>query len=175
MSDRLPDRDTLKQLLDYDPETGKLYWKARPREMFTSQAVCDAWNRRYAGGEALAAKNARGYLHGGLLGKDVFTHRVIWKLVFGTCAEDIDHENGRRDDNRLVNLRSVSHRENSKNRALRFDNPAGHHGVRSKNGRWSARIEDRYLGTFDTKEAAIIARKTAEVTLGYHANHGRSA
>ena len=30
----LPDQALLRQLLDYDPETGILRWKARPPEMF---------------------------------------------------------------------------------------------------------------------------------------------
>jgi len=52
MKKQLPSVETLRQLLDYDPETGILTWKPRPVEMFRThhKRICAT---RYAGKEAL--------------------------------------------------------------------------------------------------------------------------
>src|SRR5690625_5199426 len=53
MADKiLPTPEQLRELLRYEPETGKLYWKARPAELFKDKRSHGAWNARYAGKEA---------------------------------------------------------------------------------------------------------------------------
>lgn len=43
-------------------------------------------------------------------------HRVVWYLHHGYWPENIDHINGIRTDNRICNLREVTHEENCQNR-----------------------------------------------------------
>lgn len=168
-------------LLKYEPETGKLFWKERVPEMFKSQRDCNAWNARWSGEEAFAASGNHGYKYGKVLGVEYLAHRVIWLLHTGSWpADQVDHVNGARSDNRLSNLRAVSRAENAKNKRLRVDNTSGVHGVywRPRYQKWGARIEvggkTKHLGYFDDKNAAIDARKRSEAELGYHANHGIS-
>jgi len=48
----LPTPERLRQLLRYEPETGLLFWLARPREMFSTQRAFSTWNARFAGQQA---------------------------------------------------------------------------------------------------------------------------
>lgn len=175
-----------RQLLDYDPETGKLFWKARPRELFESDRIFRSWNTKWAGKEGFATVRESGrsgykcYI-GGIFDKSHKAHRVAWAIYYGEWPEHIDHINGDTLDNRICNLRSVSHRENMMNASLPSDNKSGRIGVcfNKKTGKWLATIKinrrHKYLGDFTLKEDAIAAREAAERELGFHANHGRPA
>lgn len=160
----LPTPEELRKRLRYDPETGKLYWL---------RGVCEIV-------EAFTTRDRGGYLKSRINGRHVYAHRAIWALVRGEWPpHEVDHINGVRDDNRLVNLRCVSHAENTRNRARSSNNTTGRTGVRlqKKTGRWEARIkvDGRYihLGTFQRIEDAVKAREKAEIRHGFHPNHDR--
>jgi len=93
--------------------------------------------------------------------------------------DEIDHINGIRTDNRLVNLRSVTHRENQKNIKRSTCNTSGRVGVRWEGHRskWRSAIKvdgrEKHLGSFDSFAEASAARKAAEIKYGFHKNHGR--
>lgn len=179
---QLPSPDELRQLLRYEPETGKLYWRMRSESMFRDRAkpapqLCAAWNTRYANAPALSHRNNRGYLSGHIAGAAILSHRAIWAMVHGEWPEFIDHINGDRADNRLCNLRAVSRAENNRNRRLNHNSASGVCGVKQlPNGRWTARIrvdgKNQWLGTFDTVEHAAAVRSLAERENGFHKNHG---
>ncbi len=175
----LPSKEVLEQLLDYEPDTGRLYWKPRPASMFASEQASRTWNTRYAGKEAFTSLDRKGYVQAGIFNKVYRAHRVIWALVHGDADGHIDHINGNRSDNRLDNLRLVSRKENQRNQKLHSDNTSGVNGVswKKNRGKWQAycHIDRKYihLGLFDTKTEAIAARKAALVMLEYHPNHGR--
>lgn len=173
----------LRQLFDYDPESGALFWRYRPDSMFTDGKQAAAhnaaiWNGKNAGNPA-CSKSAAGYLETSIWSRRVYAHRVIWKLVHGVDAADIDHVNGDRADNRLSNLRNVSHAANGKNMKVRKNNTSGVMGVRweERLGKWHARImpgrRNIHLGVFDSFDDAVAARRAAEVRYGYHPNHGQ--
>lgn len=108
-------------------------------------------------------------------GQIYYTHRLIWKLLYGEDPLEIDHINGNRSDNRITNLRSVSRLENMRNAKRRSSNASGVTGVfwlkdRSK---WRAYISKKTLGEFNKFEDAVAVRKQAEKEYGYHPNHGR--
>lgn len=108
-------------------------------------------------------------------GRTYYTHRIIWKLLYGEDPVEIDHINGNRSDNRITNLRSVSRLENMRNMKKMPSNTSGVAGVfwlkdRSK---WRATISQKILGNFKKFEDAVAARKQAEKEYGYHPNHGR--
>jgi hypothetical protein len=181
---QLPTPDELRQLLRYEAETGRLYWREREPRHFRSpgniglRAVCSNWNRRYAGNEAFRHTNAKGYRQGTLASVKVEAHRVAWAVHHGYWPQEIDHINGDKGDNRPANLREVTRQQNSCNRSQRSDNRTGVTGVVFKNGRYVARIQangkERFLGSFSSLDAARTARKGAERELGYHENHGRA-
>lgn len=180
---------TLRLLLRYDPETGDLYWLPRDSSWFgptrfkTAQQVCNWWNGRFAGTRALAAKGFHGCLAGNLLGKSCYAHRAAWALHAGVWpSEEIDHINGDRADNRIVNLRAVSHAVNMTNKKLYASNKSGAHGVawHPTKRRWAAYItisgKRKQIGMFASCDEAIAARRARErVTNAFHANHGRAA
>lgn len=172
--------ELLRELLDYDPETGKLTWLPRTKDNHPNDQVRRRLNTQFAGREAFTTTSSKGYKRGILLNRDFLAHRVIWALHTGAWPEDqIDHVNGNRSDNRIENLRVVSNQENQKNQRLYSNNTSGYMGVLWNKGckRWSSRIQvdggNLHLGLFDDIEDAIAARKEAEIKHGFHENHGR--
>ncbi|MEO0449071.1 MAG: HNH endonuclease signature motif containing protein [Pseudomonadota bacterium] len=178
------DEQLFNELLHYEAETGKLYWKERDVRFFkdgkqTADHNCKAWNGRYAGTEAFTATSANGYKVGRIFKRTLRAHRVIWTMVHGEEPNVVDHINGVRADNRLTNLRSVTASQNSQNMRMRDSNTSGVTGVsfHKQRGRWQAYItvnnKAQNLGHFDNKDDAIAARKAAEIEHGFHPNHGR--
>jgi hypothetical protein len=92
----------------------------------------------------------------------------------------IDHINGDSMDNRIDNLRLVTHKENSLNKKLSSNNKSGVVGVskNSRNKKWKADItynnQKYYLGEFNNFDDAVKVRKAAEIKYGFHKNHGRN-
>ena len=146
------------------------------------------WNGRYAGKPALATKGTHGYPYGSIDDKPFQAHRVIWALYYGEWpALEIDHINGVRDDNRIVNLRQATSAQNSQNIGAYSNSKTGIRGVSWSNAhkRWVARImvERKHinLGYFtDIKDAeraylAAAAKLHGEFTRTPRTdeNHGR--
>lgn len=158
----------IKSRLRYEPDTGRIFWIKGNR----------------AGKQAFTYVSKRGYHvstfrhEGGCT--TLAAHRVAWSLSHGEWPSgQIDHINGNRLDNRLVNLRDVVNAENARNSAMTSRNTSGVNGVylHNQTGKWCAQI-DAFgktvgLGLFTEKRDAVIARKAAERVLGYHPNHGR--
>lgn len=153
----------------YDQSTGKLYWRLSK-------------GRSLKGSEAGSLDKSSGYVCIRLDGKLYQAHRIIWEMFNGPIPEgmQIDHINHIRCDNRLINLRLVTQKENRKNNSRQKNNTSGIAGVYwDKNrGKWHVQIKldgkTRALGRFDDFFEACCARKSAERFLGFHINHGRS-
>lgn len=142
--------ETVRSLLDYDPDSGVLTWRDTDRHGF---------NRCLVGTPALTARSTRGYLQGRLQGKNVRAHRVAWCHYYGAWPTgQIDHINRDKTDNRISNLRDVSASENMRNTHRAPD--AGL--IPRPNGRWQVQLrrggEQHYGGTFSNKQEAAEAR-----------------
>ena len=163
--------DIAKQLLYYEPDTGKLYWRARPPAMFRSSASYKRWNARYSGREALATPDANGALHGTVLGESCYAHRIAWLIVHGEWPEEIEHLNGDKSDNRLANLKAVPHMEMMGRRALSRNNTSGVNGVSfcKSAQRWKFQLRRKCRlienESFDTKADAIAYREAVMAAL----------
>jgi hypothetical protein len=171
----------LRELVAYNPDTGELRWKLRGVEHFRRDRDCDGWNTKYAGKVAFNTLWPNGYRAGHLFKKTYLAHRVAWAVHHGHWPElQIDHINGRREDNRICNLRVVSAEDNQKNVKQRRDNTSGAKGVDylPTSGLWRARIvqngKRQTLGRFADLSEAVAARLRAEQVCGYHPNHGRA-
>ena len=84
--------------------------------------------------------------------KSVMVHRVVMASFFGPSDLEVDHINHIRDDNRLENLRYVTHKENvrhSKNYRRRLN------GFESKN--WSEKKIDRKLEIVSNNSCSLFA------------------
>ena len=180
----LPSQEVLRQLLDYDPETGALTWRERDPCCFPEGKNGKAWNAskwngRFAGKRAFTTKMASGHLSAGLFGKTRFAHRVVWKWMTGEDPKTVDHINGDPTDNRWSNLRSVSQTINSRNCKISKNNTSGANGVRldKRRSTWVASItvdrRKKYIGEFPDYKQAVKARRAAEKAHGFHENHGR--
>ena len=175
-------QEKLLKLFDYDSETGCLIWVNRPIEHFAGERHFKAWNTRHAG-KLAGAFGVDGYTSVLIRKERFLAHRIIWVHQYGDVDDfhlfEIDHINRDRSNNRLNNLRLVTTEINLKNHPRRKDNTSGVTGVGwSKYKRmWFARInydrKDKFLGYFQTIEAATSARIDAANKHGYHPNHGQ--
>ena len=173
----------VKELIDYHPDTGEIFWRVRDRRHFQNDGEHRYWNKRWAGMPA-------GYIqHNKILNQKYVVmpvlrtrqraHRMIWLWVHGELPDDIDHINGCSTDNRILNLRSVDRTTNLRNRARFKNNTSGVTGVvwTRRNNKWRAQIrvntKQKCLGYHADKFEAICARKSAEIRYGFHPNHGR--
>ncbi len=125
---------------------------------------------------------SQGYRLIGLKNKHYLGHRLAWMLYTGAWpVGQIDHINGCRSDNRIINLRDVGQIENGRNQRMPSSNTSGVVGVswcKSKR-KWSARIKvdrkQKNLGYFDSLDEAAKVRKKSEKHFGFHENHGKPA
>lgn len=179
--------EQISKLLRYDSGNGRLFWLPRTPDQFagtegrTAEHACANWNSKFSGKEAFTATNGHGYRRGTIFNRRYQAHRIVWLLHYGKWpAADIDHINGDRADNRLINLRSVSRAENAKNQRARITNTSGVLGVSwdKQTGKWRVSIQiegqTRKIGRFPDIESAAAARKAADLRFGFHPNHGRS-
>ena len=172
----------LHTLLEYLPETGQFFWKNRCASLFSSPHQAKAWNNKFAGKEAFTSLDGKGYKHGDIFNKRVYPHQLAVVMTYGsyeTSSYAVDHINGDRVDNRIVNLRLVSYRENALNCKRPRHNTSGHVGVtwHKQASKWMAQVQFEgkcyYLGLFDDISLALDARNKKQKELGFHENHGR--
>jgi hypothetical protein len=161
MAERDLSAERLREIVEYDPETGAMIWISR------TSARCRV-------GGAVGNINGAGYRECRIDGARTYVHRVAWFIVHGVWHDGhIDHINGIKSDNRIANLRAVSASTNIQNqKRARSDNKSGLLGVAphfGHPGRFTAQIHVRgkkkHLGCFDTAESAHAAYIEAKRTL----------
>jgi hypothetical protein len=153
------EQDLLKELLNYDPETGIFTWAVD--------------RQRYKAGTIAGSINSCGYVHIGINGKTYKAHRLAWVYVYGSISKElqIDHINRNRVDNRISNLRLATSVEQGQNITHSIRNTSGYPGIswQKSHNKWRARImlnrKSISIGYFDTPEAANDARIKAKAEL----------
>lgn len=156
MNTKLIEAARLRELLDYNQETGIFTWKVR-------RAAVKA-------GAQANSKNQKGYIGICVDKKHYKAHRVAWLFVYGSWPDgEIDHINGVKDDNRISNLRAVPKSLNQQNqRQARSDSSSGLLGVSwySAGNKWKADIrvdgKKKHLGYFHCKDTAHQAYLSAK-------------
>ena len=156
------------EYLRYDHKTGDIFWRV---------------NRLRAKSDDVAGNlMSNGYIQIELAQTNHRAHRIAWLLFYGEWPSlGIDHINGDRSDNRIVNLRIADQQTNARNIRLPKDNTSGVIGVSwcKDRKKWAARIKAsahgpyKHLGRFDLKSQAVDARRRAEKKYGFHPNHGK--
>ena len=162
------EQSELLKRLSYDWLTGIFVWK-KP-----------AGTKTKIGDIAGTMSSTTGYVQIQIDGQLYRAHRLAFLYMRGYMpSEEVDHKNHVRHDNRWLNLRDVTHRENHLNESLSKNNTSGKTGVswnkQGKNWRASIWIDGKCknLGHFNDLNEAINAREKAEIDNKYHVNHGR--
>lgn len=144
-------KEDVRERLNYHADTGKFSWVSAP-----SRAVC--------AGSMAGSVHPSGHVYISLKRKLYAAHRLAWLYVYGTWPRcSIDHINGDPADNRIENLRELSHVKNLQAaRKARRDNRSGLLGVtfRKDVAKWQARIQRNKqmlsLGLYASPEEAHI-------------------
>jgi hypothetical protein len=144
-----PSLDLLRARLSYDAETGVFTWRKKPGRSMVEGAVAGCLNHY-------------GYTVIGVEGELYYAHRLAWLWMTGEWpADQIDHRNGVRGDNRWENLRQATNQLNQANRKRNAG--AFMKGITKykPNGKWQAQIsvEGKHisLGYFRCPAAAHLA------------------
>lgn len=156
----LPDVDYLRSILGYDPLTGIVTW------------LVDAASSVRAGSEA-GTLHSDGYFRVMIGRKTYALHRVIWKIYHGVDPVGVvDHRDGVGSDNRIVQLRDASQRNNQWNRTVNRRSKTGVKGVvfNSRRQVYEINIKDAEgkrapSGTFRTVEDALARLDELRVEL----------
>jgi len=152
-------QERLKELFDYDPETG---W-------FTN---------RFSRGRAKAGEIAGSYA-GHIQGYrrividygKYYEHQLAWLFVYGEWLDEVDHIDTDGSNNAIINLRPCTRTQNNCNRSQQ---PTGESGLRGayldkRSLKWYSHIQFggqvTHLGTFNTAEEAHLAYEAAAESL----------
>lgn len=149
--------DLLREFLNYDKDSGVFTWRVTN-------------SNRAVQGKSAGCYRRDGYGRCQIDGREYLLHRLAWLYIHGSWPNGvIDHINRNPRDNRIENLRDVSHSENRQNTLESAANRSGKKGVsRHKSGVWRAAIQaagkSKHIGYFATLEQAAQAYATAAAT-----------
>lgn len=151
----MTDFEYFSKFFVYNKETGEFYWRI---------SIIG-----HPAGEKAGTTDNKGYRILRIGGRAFKAHRVAWLLTYGVWPSTIlDHINRKESDNRIENLRETTYSQNQSNsRKFKgvYEGRASFYSQITHNGK---RI---YLGSFPTKELAILAYETKYKELK-HANLG---
>lgn len=143
--------DRLRELLDYEPETGHFRWRVYR-------------NSKCKPGTLAGYKMKQGYWCIEINGVAYLAHRLAWLHTTGAWPEElVDHINGDKADNRWCNLREASERQNAWHRPRE-----GVHRLKGRHSKpFASAISPNgkriHLGTFNTAEEARAAYLAATI------------
>ena len=160
MTKKILTHQELKNLLEYDKNTGNFFWKE---------------SRGNIKKGSLAGTNKKNWYVDIKINKTLYkAHRLAWLYVYEKWPSNyIDHINQIKNDNRIENIRDVSFSENRQNITLFKNNKLGVKGVcwDKLQKKYHVQISHNkkviHLGYFKSIEEAKQKRKEAEIK--YHA------
>ena len=153
----------LREILDYNQDTGVFTWRKRQ-------------GTKNAGETAGYVKKAQGYVFIRVKSVDYAASRLAWLHVTGEWPKrDIDHKDGQPANNIFSNLRDVSEHANMQNTKLSKVNTTGFRGVSPYRGN-----PNRYIvtvpcgggvsiavGIYDDPEVASFAYRAGRELFGF--------
>ncbi len=155
MLNKAPPLALLKHYLIYDEKTGIFTWRNKAARNIIIGAI--------------AGSMSHGYITIRLNKIRYFAHRLAWLYVHSEWPEMLDHINGIRHDNKILNLRKSSYSLNAQNKhAALPNNKSGYLGVyyRKTSKRYVSYIilkkKQHWLGTYDSAEEAYQAYLVAK-------------
>lgn len=145
----------LKEVLNYDPETGLFSWVERARgRQFDKPPGCYKFR----------------YVHIRIDNVQYYAHMLAWLYVTGEYPEfELDHKDTNKKNNKFDNLRPATKSENGWNKNLMSNNTSGIKGVNwdKQLSKWKVGSQYKnkryHLGYFDDiEEATEVYRKFCE-------------
>lgn len=147
MTEQILTQEVLKEYLYYNYVTDNFAWRKDLGAMKE--------------GDIAGHLNARGYVIITLFYKNYRAHRLAWLYCYGYLPElHIDHIDGVKNNNALLNLRLATNSENHQNLTILKTNSSGHVGVHfhKLTSKWQATItinkKRKYLGLFENADEA---------------------
>jgi len=171
----------VRELLDYNPETGVFRWRHRERHWFKSDRSQKIWNARFCGEVAGSIeKKALGYTRISIriFGKSHKAHRVAWLYMSEKPVPDeIDHIDRDATNNKWSNLRESNSEKNHRNMSMFRNNTSGVSGVSwcKRHKKWNVQVtagRKFNLGYFDCIEKAERVAKDFRRSNGFDPCHG---
>lgn len=151
--------EEVRYFFDYDKETGNLIRinTTKHSKRYLNKVAGSKWSSGYV---VVVLPGGRRFL----------AHRLVWLWVYGEWPKhEIDHINGRGDDNRIENLRDVTREVNGENqRTAMVDNRSGIFGAtwiekrKSYHVAIQAKGKSYFLGLFKDPDHAREAYVTAK-------------
>lgn len=137
----------IKSIFNYDPDSGVITFRHSRKPLSTM--------------------STNGYLVARLGNEFFMSHRIAWVIINGMIPEgvEVDHMDGDKLNNRIENLRLVSHSVNMKNVGKRKSNTSGVTGVTiTKSGKYRARVKSNGVYILNAscetlEEAASLVKK----------------
>lgn len=143
--------------LKYNKNTGIFIWKKTfsDKKIINKKAGCD---------------NGIGYIKITIGRKRFYAHRLAWYFVHKKWPKGtIDHINGNRSDNRIKNLRDVSHRQNCLNAKVHRNGRLAGASYHASKQIWTSSYYEKgkkiFIGRFKTEKEAhkayfnVVGRK----------------
>lgn len=120
----------LRDLLDYNPDTGVFTWLQYRSQLAAIGMVAGRVNM------------TTGYVEIQVDGIRYKAHRLAWLYWHGVMPDkQVDHINSCRTDNRITNLREATRSQNQQNTGLTKSNKSGRKGVYFRDGKWQAQAQ----------------------------------
>jgi hypothetical protein len=161
-------QERLKEVLDYNPETGDFVWCELPRRGVKSGSIAGSKHHNGWGNVYLRIRvDSKLYL----------AHRLAFLYMTGEMPDDgkeVDHIDGNGLNNSWENLRLVTRTGNSRNTKLQSNNKSGYSGViwHKAREKWRVKIGGIDYGYFYSIDDATLMAAVTYERLGYHRNHG---
>ncbi len=147
----------LKEVVDYDPETGIFRWKDHLNG-----------DRRVRVGCVAGSRGPKGHLIIRIDGSHYRASRLAFLYMTGSFPpHQVDHRDTNTANNKWSNLRSATNTQNCRNKPLSSRNKSGFKGVsfHKASGKYQASIRHKhrkiYLGVFPTPAEAHDAYRVA--------------
>lgn len=164
--------ERVRELLDYNPETGVFVWKPRQESAFKTKRAYSVFEAAFSGKEAGSADRG-GYILIRVDGVLYKAHRLAWLYVTGSWPKfEIDHIDGSTSNNAWGNLRDVEATVNCQNKRRPQSNSStkllgAFKCIRYGRVKFLSRIsvdgKNKHLGTFDdpvlAHEAYVAAKR----------------
>lgn len=140
--------------------------------------MAKCWNLKYAGKPA-GGLGQDGYISLKIMDRVYKAHRIAWAIFHGAWPTlSIDHIDGEPANNRIDNLREITHAQNMQNRSRQANNSSGITGVYwvKRERKWAAKLclngKSKSLGYWNSIEDAARAREKGLQEAGFSQRHG---